>query len=143
MLNTAAMQGALKVRRARRDDFARVQALLGRTGAAGRADRKRFRRLVTTLREDLYVVERTDDAPLVGLAVIAYLRGLGPSTAIVRSLRGPAEARALLLACAQARAAARGCTRLELHPEVDDLLAAAYEDPWRAGPTALHRAVSP
>lgn len=137
------MQGALKVRRARREDFARVQALLGRTGAAERADRKRFRRLVATLREDLYLVERTDDAALVGLAVIAYLRGLGPSTAIVRSLHGPADARALLLACAHERAAARGCTRLEVHLDADDPLTAPSDDPWRSGPTARHRTVSP
>ena len=111
------MQAELTVRRARRDDFARVRALLGVSSAASRAERKRFRRLVSTLREDLYLVERQSSDCLEGLAVIAYLRGLGPSTAIVRDLRGSAEAMALLLANARERAAARGCARLEVHHE--------------------------
>ena len=55
------MQAALKVRRARRADFARVLALLGAPADASRADRKRFRRLVGTMREDLYVAERADE----------------------------------------------------------------------------------
>ena len=111
------MQAELTVRRARRDDFARVRALLGVSSAASRAERKRFRRLVSTLREDLYLAERENGDGLEGLAVIAYLRGLGPSTAIVRDLRGSAEAMALLLANARERAAARGCARLEVHHE--------------------------
>jgi hypothetical protein len=49
LLKTAAMQAELTVRRARRDDFARVRALLGVPPRASRADRKRFRRLVSTL----------------------------------------------------------------------------------------------
>jgi hypothetical protein len=110
------MQAELTVRRARRDDFPRVRALLGVDPAASRAERKRFRRLVSTLREDLYLAER-EGGDLEGLAVIAYLRGLGPTTAIVRDLRGSAEATELLLACARERAAARGCTRLEVHDE--------------------------
>jgi len=105
----------LTVRRARRDDFARVQALLGASASASRADRKRFRRLVSTLREDLYVVEHDRAAPLAGLAVIAYVRGLGPGTAIVRELRGSDAAATLLLDCARRRAAARGCRWLEVH----------------------------
>jgi hypothetical protein len=109
------MDGELKVRRARRDDFARVRALLGLPADGARADRKRFRRLVSTLREDLYVAERGDGEPLEGLAVIAYVRGLGPSTALVRDLRGTPAARALLLVCARDRAAARGCARVEVH----------------------------
>ena len=111
------MDGELRVRRARRDDFARVRALLGLPESGARADRKRFRRLVSTLREDLYVAERGETEPLEGLAVIAYVRGLGPSTALVRDLRGTAAARTLLLACAQERATARGCTRVEVHGE--------------------------
>jgi hypothetical protein len=133
------MQAALKVRRARREDFARVQALVGGGATAARADRKRFRRLVSTLREDLYLVERTDDATVEGLAVIAYVRGLGPSTAIVRSLHGTAEARALLLACARERAAARGCARLELHQDDGDPTASG--DGWLAGGRIQHRPV--
>jgi len=109
------MQSELTVRRARRDDFARVQTLLGASASASRADRKRFRRLVSTLREDLYVVEHDRTAPLAGLAVIAYVRGLGAGTAILRDLRGSDEAATLLLACARRRAAARGCRWLEVH----------------------------
>ena len=124
------MQAELTVRRARRDDFARVRALLGVPSAASRAERKRFRRLVSTLREDLYLAERENGDGLEGLAVITYLRGLGPSTAIVRDLHGSPEAMALLLACARERAAARGCTRLEVHHDADAPSFAA--DPsWR------------
>jgi hypothetical protein len=131
------MQGGLTVRRARREDFARVRALLGVPTAGDRADRKRFRRLVSTLREDLYVVERSTDESLAGLAVIAYVRGLGPPTAIVRELRGSADATALLLACAEKRAAARGCTRLEIQVEP------APDDAWDAGVRIRHRVVTP
>lgn len=131
------MQEPLRVRRARRDDFARVQALLGAAGPASRAARKRFRRLVTTMREDLYVAERGADGVLAGLAVIAYLRGLGPPTALVRSLRGDGEARALLLERAHARATARGCARLEVHLGPDD--PPLTDAPWSDGPRAHHR----
>jgi hypothetical protein len=136
------MQAELKVRRARRDDFARVRTLLGEDEPGARADRKRFRRLVSTLREDLYVVERLGDERLVGLAVIVYVRGLGPSTAIVRSLRGSDEAAVLLLDCARARATARGCTRLEVHldhtgGEMPDLI----DETWHAGPCTYQRPV--
>ena len=113
------MQGGLRVRRARRDDFARVQSLLGTPASADRAARKRFRRLVSTLREDLYVAEREGDEGLAGLVVVAYLRGLGPSTAIVRDLRGTTEVTAALLACAERHATARGCTRLEVQVDAE------------------------
>lgn len=135
------MQAELKVRRARREDFARVRALLGEVEPGDRADRKRFRRLVSTLREDLYVVERDGDERLAGLAVIVYVRGLGPSTAIVRGLRGSDEAAALLIACAHERAAARGCTRLEVHLEAG--AASVLDDAWHEGPRLRHRPVSP
>ena len=108
------MQPHLTVRRARRDDFDRVRQLLGVDASAGPAERKQFRRLVSTLREDLYLVERTDDLRVVALAVIVYVRGLGDRTAVVRQLRGPGDAAALLLDCARARARARGCARLEV-----------------------------
>jgi len=134
------MQADLKVRRARRDDFAHVRALLGEREPGNRADRKRFRRLVSTLREDLYLVERIGDERLAGLAVIAYVRGLGPSTAIVRHLCGSDEAVALLLDCARERAAARGCTRLEVHH--DDTtgggMPATVDEVWQAGPRIYH-----
>ena len=143
LLDTAAMQAELKVRRARRDDFARVRALLGEPEPGRRADRKRFRRLVSTWREDLYLVERIGDEHLVGLAVIAYVRGLGPTTAIVRGLRGSDEAAALLLECARARAAARGCTRLEVH--LDHAEGAGrptvIDETWHHGPHVHHRPV--
>jgi ribosomal protein S18 acetylase RimI-like enzyme len=134
------MQPELKVRRARRDDLARVRALLGEHQPADRADRKRFRRLVSTLREDLYLAERAGDEPLDGLAVIVYVRGLGPTTAIVRSLRGSAEAATLLLECARERALARGCARLEVHldPAAPDM----NRDRWQDGPHVLQRAVT-
>ncbi len=111
------MHAELTVRRARRDDFARVRSLLGAPETPSRAARKRFRNLVSTLREDLYIAEPAADAPLAGLAVIAYVRGLEASTAIVRELRGSAEATSLLLACARKRAAARGCAWLEVHDD--------------------------
>jgi hypothetical protein len=134
------MQGPLRVRRARRDDFARVLAMLGTAGEPTRAERKRFRRLVTTMREDLYLAERDDDGPLAGLAVIAYLRGLGPRTALVRSLCGDDEARARLLECARAHATARGCTRIEVHADPDGTGAGIPlgNAPWVEGPRAFH-----
>lgn len=135
------MQGGLEVRRARREDFVRVRALLGAPAAADRAARKRFRRLVSTLREDLYVAEREGDAHLAGIAVIAYVRGLGPSTAIVRELRGSPEATTLLLACAERHAAARGCTRIEVHVDLD--AAADGDAAWHAGARIRHRPVTP
>lgn len=139
------MRSGVKVRRARRADFARVRALLGAGGLAARAERKRFRRLVATLREDLYLAEREDDAALVGLAVIVYARGLGPPTAVVRSLLGSEAAAGLLLECARARAIARGCTRLELHLERDagSVMATLAESlvaaGWLEGPRTLVR----
>src|SRR5437879_9051112 len=79
-----AMNARMRVRRARRDDLDRVRALLGAADVPTPRERKRWRRLVSTLGEDLYLAER-DDA-LVGLAVIVYVRGLGAPAAIVRQL---------------------------------------------------------
>jgi hypothetical protein len=135
------MQAELTVRRARRDDFVRVRALRGLPAEATRADRKRFRRLVSTLREDLYVVEDAADAPLAGFAVVAYVRGLGPSTALVRELHGSPAAAALLLASARRHAAARGCTRLELQCELPP--GAPDDGAWQPGARILRRAVTP
>src|SRR4029079_15456265 len=99
------MDGRLRVRRARRSDLDRVRALLGEAGTPiVRADRKRWRRLVSTLREDLYLAEREDHDARVGLAVIIYARGLGPPAAIVRRLHGASDATDALLACARSRA---------------------------------------
>jgi hypothetical protein len=136
------MQAELTVRRARRDDFARVRTLLGTSASASRADRKRFRRLVSTMREDLYLAEHGTGGPLAGLAVLAYLRGLGPGTAIVRDLRGSEEARALLLACAHERAAARGCSRLEVHHEADEALP-DHDQGWHDEARIARRPVTP
>lgn len=139
LVNTAPMSAELMVRRARRDDFPRVRALLGAPADATRAERKRFRRLVGTLREDLYVAERDGEHALAGLAVIAYVRGLGPMTAMVRELRGDAAAVAALLACAEARAAARGCVRLEMHADGTGAL-----DPlWEGAARIRRRPVTP
>lgn len=143
------MQPELRVRRARRDDFERVQVLLGIEAPATRGARKRFRRLVSTLREDCYLAERDDGASLAGVAVIAYARGLGPATAIVRALHGSSDAAALLLDCARRRALARGCTRLELQLDRDATPAPAAlaetleRDGWTDGGRILQRAVSP
>lgn len=127
------------MRRAHRDDFARVRALLGVATEATRAERKRFRRLVSTLREDCYVAERAGETPLAGLAVIAYVRGLAPTTALVRELRGDAEAVAALIACAHERAAARGCARLELH----EAGANASDEGWDDAGRIRRRTVTP
>jgi hypothetical protein len=142
------MEAGLRVRRARRGDFERVRSLLGTETPAARADRKRFRRLVSTLREDLYLVERADDASLAGLALIAYFRGLGPPTAVVRRLLGDSEPAArLLLECARARAAARGCARLEVQVEPGHgAWERTFEDSlrrvgWTDGPRTLVSAV--
>jgi hypothetical protein len=141
------MEPQVKVRRARREDFERVRSLLGATAPALRAERKRFRHLVSTLREDLYIAERAGDATLVGLAVIVYPRGLGVPTAVVRQLRGAPEAAAPLLDRARARAAARGCVRLELQLDPGEvsatpaLVAALTRDGWTAGPRTLVRTV--
>lgn len=136
------MQAALRVRRARRDDFARVQALLGAPAAASRADRKRFRRLVGTMREDLYLAESEDDAALAGLAVIVYVRGLGPATAIVRTLHGTPAARELLLDSARRRAVARGCTQLEIQYDAATASDGERAPGWSEGPRVFRRAVS-
>jgi hypothetical protein len=135
------MEAGLKVRRARRRDFDQVRALLGVHAPAARGERKRFRRLVSTLREDLYLAERERDATVVGLAVVAYARGLGPPTAVVRRLLSPSSAATqLLLDSACARAVARGCTQIELQlesdPEVADRL---LETGWSEGPRTLVR----
>jgi hypothetical protein len=113
----------------------------GRLHPRADADRKRFRRLVSTLREDLYLAERDGEDGLEGLALIAYVRGLGPSTAIVRELRGSPEAAALLLACAETRAAARGCTRLELQ-EPTDTTRGALDPAWHDAARILRRPVT-
>jgi len=143
------MDATLRVRRARRTDFERVRVLLERQGASARAERKRFRRLVSTLREDLYLAERIDDSTLVGLAVLAYTRGLGPPTATIRRLvTTSSAATTLLLDCARARARARDCSQLELQlerpandvgPSLAETLA---HDGWTEGPRVLCRQVS-
>ena len=136
------MDGRLRVRRARRDDLLGVRTLLGKTEAPTSAERKRWRRLVTTLREDLYLAEREEDAGLVGLAVIVYVRGLGPPAAVVRALIGASESAEALLECARARASARGCARLEVQLEGDDdVVAGLLADGWSEGPRTLVRAL--
>jgi len=136
----------LWVRRARKGDFERVRALLGDDAPAERADRKRFRRLVSTLREDLYLVEAERESALAGLAVIAYTRGLGPPTAVLRLIAASPPAAALLLESARARAAARGCVRLEVQLErarADALASELLARGWSEGPVSLVRAVTP
>ena len=133
----------LRVRRARRNDLDRVRALLGDAAASPvRAERKRWRRLVSTLREDLYLAERETDEALVGLAVIVYARGLGPPAAIVRRLHGESDAADVLLECARARARARGCARLEVQLDPASPPETATADGlrargWSEGPRTL------
>ncbi|SRR5258706_2906742 len=153
------MDVRLRVRRARRDDLGRVRAFLGADAPTPR-ERKRWRRLVSTLREDLYLAERDDDV-LVGLAVIVYVRGLGAPAAIVRQLHGTVGAARVLLDCARVRALARGCARLEVQLETGAaaggaagdadtgdassggaLVDALVADGWSAGPRTLVRALS-
>ncbi len=140
------MDVRFRVRRARRDDLDRVRSLLGVQAKPEPRERKRWRRLVSTLREDLYLAEREDDDTLVGLAVIIYVRGLGPPAAIVRQLHGASDAATrMLLACASGRALARGCVRLEvqLAPETSAgntvLADALVAGGWNAGPRTLVR----
>ena len=68
---------------------------------------------------------------------------LGPPTAIVRSLCGSDEAVALLLDCARRRAAARGCTRLEVHRHdtADTGAPFTVDEGWQVGPGIYHRPV--
>lgn len=137
------MEPRLRVRRARRDDFDHVRSLLGEPASPPSAERKRWRRLVSTLREDLYLAEREDDAVLVGLVLIVYARGLGPPAAIVRRLHGASDTTArALLECARTRAVAHGCTRLEVQlahdaPFDTALAATLLGTGWQHGPRTL------
>lgn len=143
------MDVRLRIRRARRNDLGRVRSLLGMEAMPEPRERKRWRRLVSTLREDLYLAEREDDERLVGLAVIVYVRGLGPPAAIVRQLHGASDAAThLLLECASARALARGCARLEVQlaaaapASAPTLVDALLAGGWGTGPLTLTRALS-
>jgi hypothetical protein len=145
------MDARLRVRRARRDDLDRVRSLLGVHTPPAPRELKRWRRLVSTLREDLYLAEREDDGTLVGLAVIVYVRGRGPAAAIGRPIHGTSEGAArVLLDCARARAAVRGCERLEVQlapdalPDQDGGFAdALVASGWSDGPRTLVRPLSP
>ncbi len=142
------MDVRVRTRRARRDDLDRVRSLLGDATPPSLADRKQWRRLVSTLREDLYLAERQDDAALVGLVVIVYARGLGGPVAIVRRLHGASDSVAhALLECARRRALGHGCTRLEVQLPQDGpfetaLAAALLGTGWQQGPRTLVRALS-
>ena len=93
------------------------------------------------MREDLYLAEGGDDAPLAGLAVIAYVHGLGPDrdrsrpTRIRRSDRAAARLR-------RERAVARGCQWLEVHRDAD---APSFDDGrgWQDAARVHRRAVTP
>jgi hypothetical protein len=139
------MDVRVRVRRARRDDLDRVRSLLGEPAPASLAERKRWRHLVSTLREDLYLAEREDDDALLGLVVIVYVRGLGPPVAVVRTLHGPSDAVAQsLLECARRRALSHGCSRLELQLADESALATTLlGGGWQPGPRTLVRALSP
>ncbi len=120
-----------------------MRTLLGTPSNPARADRKRWRRTVSTLREDLYLAERAGDDALVGLVMIVYARGLDAPAAIVRHLHGASDAAArALLACARRRAVAHGCARLEVQLAHDEPLDTALATSllgagWEQGPRTL------
>jgi len=142
------MDVRVRVRRARRDDLDRVRALLGESAPPSLAERKRWRHLVSTLREDCYLAEREDDDVLLGLVLIAYTRGLGLPVAVVRTLHGPSDAVAqALLGCARRRARSHGCARLEVQmpqesPLEPALTASLLGSGWQPGPRTLVCALS-
>lgn len=134
------------MRRARRGDIDGVRTLIGSAGAATRADRKRFRQLVSTRREDCYVAEPAAGGALVGLVLVSYTRGLdGPTATIRRVATTSPAAVGPLLERARELADARHCRRLEIVVHASDasaLGAALGEGGWDAGPQTFVRPVT-
>jgi N-acetylglutamate synthase-like GNAT family acetyltransferase len=129
-------------RRARRTDFAAVNALLSACGTAipetDRAGLRRFRRLVADLGGDLYVAAL--DAGVVGVVHVAYTRHLlAGQQAWLALLAVAPDARRQgigrsLAALAAARARRRGCASLRCAPAAAGADAAAFLAAlgWRA-----------
>ena len=109
----------IRYRRARRGDFAAIDALLRTAGAPesapDRATLRRFRRLVADLGADLYVA--ATDARLLGVVHVTYARTLTGQRAHLELLAVAGDARrrgvgrGLVLLAAQ-RARRRGCAAL-------------------------------
>ncbi len=108
----------LLVRRARRSDFECIRELLGAGGHAHeRRARKRFRKLVSSLAQDLYVAQ--DGEAVCGAVLIAYVKEAdGRPAALVRWLRTSGqrleETFDLLVTCAECRARLRGSAQIEI-----------------------------
>jgi len=87
---------------------------------AGRAARRRFRKLLSSLTQDLYLAE--SGSSLHGLVLVTYVREIdGGATALVRELvvspGGPRGVLAALLDCAEERARRRGAAWIEFSGE--------------------------
>jgi N-acetylglutamate synthase-like GNAT family acetyltransferase len=141
----------VKLRRARRTDFARIVAVLAASGQAvpppDRATLRRFRRVVADLGSDLYVaLER--ERP-VGVVYVTYARQLATAArARVETLAvapgiNAAAATAALLDCAVARARRRGCAALWLAEGSAAGAAVDGRDGWRVVGGTLVMELSP
>lgn len=128
----------VRVRRARRQDLARLTPLLG---AAADRDRRVFRRLLADLGMDVYVAEDAAGA-LVGLVAVGYVRSVatGRTAALLDAARVlPGAGDGVLdglLAVAATRARRRGCVALRTLDAVADgaLHAALRARGWRDDP---------
>jgi hypothetical protein len=102
----------VRLRRGRRSDLARLQALLPSAPQRARFDR----RTLASLAGDVYVAEDAGGA-IVGVVSVAYLRSMteGRFAAVLDAARAAADSLPLLdrlIAFAEARARRRGCRRL-------------------------------
>lgn len=112
----------VRVRRGRRSDLPRVQALLA---APAGARHERFdRRTLASLAGDVYVAEDAG-GDIVGVVSVAYLRSLaeGRFAAVLDAARAAADSPSLLdrlIAFAETRARRRGCPRLSARIAPED-----------------------
>lgn len=122
---------ALKIRRARRRDFAAVQRLLalGDLALTDRRILRRFRHIVADLGGDLYVAEAAGN--VVGVIHATYVRQLGGAQrARIEELAVEPDHRStgvdlLLLDFIVARARRRDCSTLSCVPVTEDGRSAA------------------
>jgi hypothetical protein len=110
----------IRLRRGRRSDFARVQALL----SAAARERERFvRRTLASLAGDVYVAE-APGGEIVGVVAVSYPRSLwaGRFDAVLDAARAPTDDALLgrLIAFAETRARRRGCLRLAACVDPED-----------------------
>jgi len=115
---------AYRVRRARRQDRAALEPLVGRTLTP--RERRGLRRLLADLRAEVYVAAGPDET-LLGVVSITYHRSLvrGGGTALVEALRVDGDAsqvREHLLHVAERRARERDCRRVAVWADADDAL---------------------